>query len=205
MLDLIESGGLLMWPIIACSIVAMAIVLERLWTLRSRRVMPPDLVSRVWQWHRAGQLTDERLQHLRTASPLGCILAAALVNRHHGREVMKEAIGETGHKVVADLDRYLNSLGTIAAVSPLLGLLGTVIGMIKVFTVITSAGVGDPEVLAGGISEALLTTAAGLSVAIPTLIFHRYLEGRVDRLAISMEEMALHLVDVIEGQREDEI
>ena len=205
MLELIESGGLLMWPIIACSVLAMAIVLERLWTLRTTRVMPPDLVTRVWKWHRGGHLNEERLRRLRNESPLGCILAAALVNRHHGREVMKEAIGEAGHQVVADLDRYLNSLGTIAAVSPLLGLLGTVIGMIKVFTAITSAGVGDPAVLAGGISEALLTTAAGLSVAIPTLIFHRYLEGRVDRLALAMEETALHLVEVIEGNREDRL
>jgi biopolymer transport protein ExbB len=123
---------------------------------------------------------------------------------HPPREIMKEAIGEVGRQVVADLERYLNTLGTIASITPLLGLLGTVIGMIKVFAAITSVGVGDASVLAGGISEALITTATGMSVAIPSLIFYRYFSGRVDRLAIDMEEQALKMVEVIQGERERE-
>jgi biopolymer transport protein ExbB len=193
-----------MVPIIACSVAAMAIILERLWSLRSRRVVPSDLAVQVWHWHQQNRLDRQRIAELRDSSPLGRIMAAGLVNRGHSREVMKEAIGEVGRQVVSELERYLNTLGTIASIAPLLGLLGTVIGMIKVFTVITSAGVGDPGVLAGGISEALITTAAGLSVAIPSLIFHRYFVGRVDRLAIGMEEQALKLVEIIQGEREED-
>ncbi len=200
--ELVKAGGWLMVPIIACSIAAMAIVLERFWILRSRRVIPHGLTDRVWEWHKKGVLNQERIAEVRENSPLGRILAAGLVNRMHPREIMKESIGEVGRQVVADLDRYLNTLGTIASITPLLGLLGTVIGMIKVFAAITSAGVGDPSVLAGGISEALITTATGMSVAIPSLIFYRYFSGRVDRLAIDMEEQALKMVEVIQGERE---
>jgi biopolymer transport protein ExbB len=192
-----------MLPIIACSIVATAIVLERLWALRRQRIMPDLLVSRIWQWHRQKQLTPERVEEVRDGSPLGRMLTAGLVNRKHSREVMKEAINDTGRQVVADMERYLNTLGTIASVTPLLGLLGTVIGMIDVFTVIMDAGVGNPGVLAGGISKALITTAAGLSVAIPALMFHRYFNSRVSKLAIAMEEQALKLVEVMKGERED--
>lgn len=202
MLELIKEGGWLMLPIIACSVIAMAIVIERLWTLRRPRIMPDKLVGRVWQWYRHNQLNAERIDQLRNGSPLGRILAAGLVNRGHSREVMKEAIQDAGRQVVADMERYLDALGTIASVAPLLGLLGTVFGMIDVFSVIMNAGVGDPGVLAGGISEALITTAAGLSVAIPTLLFHRYLDGKVNKLALGMEEQALKLVEVIKGERE---
>jgi biopolymer transport protein ExbB len=201
-LELIKEGGWLMLPIIACSVIAMAIVIERLWTLRRPRIMPDKLVGRVWQWYRYNQLDAERIDRLRNGSPLGRILAAGLVNRGHSREVMKEAIQDTGRQVVADMERYLDALGTIASVAPLLGLLGTVFGMIDVFSVIMNAGVGDPGVLAGGISEALITTAAGLSVGIPTLLFHRYLDGKVNKLALGMEEQALKLVEVIKGERE---
>lgn len=202
MFELVKAGGWLMIPIIACSIAAMAIILERAWALRRRRVIPAKLTTQVWAWHKEGSLTPAHIMELRKHSPLGRILAAGLVNRQHSRDIMKEAIGEVGRQVVSELERYLNTLGTIASITPLLGLLGTVIGMIKVFTVITNAGVGDPGVLAGGISEALITTAAGLSVAIPALIFHRYFTGRVDRLAIGMEEQALKIVEVIQGERE---
>ncbi len=202
MLELIKEGGWLMLPIIACSVIAMAIVIERLWTLRRPRIMPDKLVGRVWQWYRYNQLDAERIDRLRNGSPLGRILAAGLVNRGHSREVMKEAIQDTGRQVVADMERYLDALGTIASVAPLLGLLGTVFGMIDVFSVIMNAGVGDPGVLAGGISEALITTAAGLSVGIPTLLFQRYLDGKVNKLALGMEEQALKLVEVIKGERE---
>ena len=197
-----RAGGWLMWPILACSVVAMAIILERLWSLRRRRVMPPGLMAQVWQWQRDQGLTPERIQALAQGSPLGRLLSAGLVNRNHSREVMKEAINDVGRQVVAQLERYLNTLGTIASVSPLLGLLGTVFGMIDIFTVIIDAGVGNPGVLAGGISEALLTTAAGLTVAIPSLMFHRYFNGRVNQFALAMEEEALNLVEVIKGERE---
>ncbi|MBP6808223.1 MAG: MotA/TolQ/ExbB proton channel family protein [Chromatiaceae bacterium] len=202
MLELMRAGGWLMWPILACSVVAMAIILERLWSLRRRRVMPPGLMELVWQWQLDQALTPERIQALAQGSPLGRLLSAGLVNRNHSREIMKEAINDVGRQVVAGLERYLNTLGTIASVSPLLGLLGTVFGMIDIFTVIIDAGVGNPGILAGGISEALLTTAAGLTVAIPSLMFHRYFNGRVNQFALAMEEEALNLVEVIKGERE---
>jgi biopolymer transport protein ExbB len=201
-LELVKAGGWLMWPIIACSVIAMAIVVERLWLYRKRRVLPANLVAQIWQLHQKNQLTDAHIATVRKSSPLGRILAAGLMNRRHAREVMKEAIEEEGRQVVHELERYLNTLGTIANISPLLGLLGTVIGMIKVFAAITTSGVGNPTVLAGGISEALITTAAGLSVAIPALIFHRYLSGRVDRIVLSMEDQALKMVEVMHGERE---
>lgn len=202
MFELVQAGGWLMWPIIICSVIAMAIVLERLWAYQSKKVIPANLVAQIWQLHQKGQITAAHIATVRASSPLGRILAAGLVNRKSPREVMKEAIEEEGRQVVHELERYLNTLGTIAAISPLLGLLGTVIGMIKVFTAITSAGVGNPAVLAGGISEALITTAAGLCVAIPALIFHRYLSGRVDKLVVGMEEQALKMVEVMHGERE---
>lgn len=202
MLELIKAGGLLMWPIIACSVIAMAIVLDRLWAYRTKRVIPSHLLAQIWQLQKKGEITPAHISKIRKGSPLGRILAAGLLNRNHSREVMKEVIEEEGRQVVHELDRYLNTLGTIAAIAPLLGLLGTVIGMIKVFAAITTAGVGNPSVLAGGISEALITTAAGLSVAIPALIFHRYLTGRVDRLVLAMEAQALKMVEVMHGERE---
>lgn len=204
MFELIKAGGWLMVPILACSVIAVAIIGERMWMLRVRRVIPRHLVAEVWKWVRDNQLDAVRLQTLRSGSPLGRILAAGLVNLHHDREIMKEAIEDTGRHVVLELERYLNTLGTIAAISPLLGLLGTVIGMIKVFTAITTQGVGDPGVLAGGISEALITTAAGLSVAIPALMFYRYFRGRVDMLVMRMEEEAMKMVEVFQGEREED-
>lgn len=203
MLELVQAGGWLMWPIIACSVIAMAIILERLWTYRRRRVIPANLVAQIWKLDQSQQLTAAHIATVRKNSPLGRILAAGLVNRHHPRDMMKGAIEEEGRQVVHELERYLNTLGTIATITPLLGLLGTVIGMIKVFTAITSSGVGNPAVLAGGISEALITTAAGLSVAIPAVIFHRYLSGRVDKIVVRMEEQALRMVDVMHGDREN--
>jgi biopolymer transport protein ExbB len=203
-LELIKAGGLVMWPILLCSIISLAIAAERLWTLQSKRVTPRNLVAQVWQWDKVGHLDAKRIQDLRVESPLGRILAAGLVNRHHDREVMKESIEEVGRHVAHELERFLNTLGTIASITPLLGLLGTVIGMIKVFAVITAQGVGDPAVLAGGISEALITTATGLTVAIPSLMFFRFFRGRVDELIISMEQEAIKMVEVMHGQREAE-
>jgi len=200
--ELVKAGGWLMIPIIACSVIALAIVLERLWIYREKRVLPKNLVAQVWNLHRNNQLSNAHIAAVKEGSPLGRILAAGLMNRNHSREVMKESIEEVGHQVIHELERYLNTLGTIASITPLLGLLGTVIGMIKVFTAITTAGVGDPTVLAGGISEALITTAAGLAIAIPALIFHRYLSGKVNILVLSMEEESLKMVEVMQGDRE---
>lgn len=202
MLELIKAGGWLMWPILLCSVIAMAIIAERFWSLRKARIAPDNLVGRVWQWQKEGRLDAERIHYLRAGSPLGMVLAAGLLNRDNSREIMKEGIEEVGRHVAHELERFLNTLGTIASISPLLGLLGTVIGMIKVFTVITAEGVGNPAVLSEGISEALLTTAAGLSVAIPSLMFHRYFRGRVDDLIVAMEQEALKLVEVMHGLRE---
>ncbi len=202
MYELIQAGGWLIWPIILCSIIAMAITVERLWAYRRKRVVPDYLLGEIWQLHKKGELSVSHSQSFKENSPLGQVLSAGLINMKHSREVMKEAIEEEGHQVVHELERYLNTLGTIAAIAPLLGLLGTVVGMIKVFSAITAAGVGNPSVLAGGISEALITTAAGLSVAIPSLIAHRYLTGKVDELAIAMEEQAVKMVEVMHGERE---
>ena len=205
MFELIKAGGLLMWPIMLCSVIAMAIIGERLWSLRQKKIAPKNLVALVWQWQNAGHLDKKRINNLRKSSPLGTILAAGLVNRNHSREVMKESIEETGRHIAHDMEHFLSTLGTIASISPLLGLLGTVIGMIKVFTVITSLGVGDPSVLSEGISEALITTAAGLTVAIPSLMFHRFFRGKIDGLIITMEQEALKMVEVMDGIRENEI
>ncbi len=204
MLELVIAGGWVMVAILACSVIALAIVGERLWALARRRVLPPHLVAQAWRWATSDQLDQAHLRTLRESSPLGRVLAAALVNRHHPREIMKEAVEDTGRHVAHELERYLNTLGTIAGISPLLGLLGTVLGMIKVFTTITTQGVGNPAALAGGISQALITTAAGLVVAIPSLMFYRYLRGRVDELVVRMEEEALKLVEALAGQRERE-
>ncbi|MGA8260642.1 MAG: MotA/TolQ/ExbB proton channel family protein [Arenicellales bacterium] len=200
-LELFRSGGLLMWPILACSIIAVAIVCERFWTLNRRAVTPSDLTAEVQQLIERRDLNPARIQAIRENSPLGRILAAGLENLGSGRYVMKDAIEEAGRHVVHELERFLNSLGTIAAITPLLGLLGTVIGMIKVFAAITTYGVGDPTVLADGISQALITTAAGLTVGIPALMFYRYFRGKVNELTVSLEQEALRLVEIIHGDR----
>jgi biopolymer transport protein ExbB len=199
LIDVIAAGGWLMVAILACSIVATGIVIERFFALRRRRVAWRGLVDRVIDWERKGELDQDRIDYLARCCPLGRVLSAGLVNRHHSRDVIKESVEDTGRHVVHQLERYLNSLGTIAAITPLLGLLGTVLGMIKVFNAITTQGVGDPKILAAGISEALVTTAAGLAVAIPAVMFHRYFRGRVDALVIYMEEQALKLVQAFPG------
>lgn len=202
MLELFKAGGPVMWPILLCSIAAVAIVSERFWSLQTQRIAPKNLVAQVWHWDRNGYLDQKRIQDLRRGSPLGRILAAGLMNRFHERAVMKESIEEVGRHVVHELEHYLNSLGTIAVVAPLLGLLGTVLGMIQMFSVITTQGAGDGSVVAGGIAQALITTVFGLIVAIPTLIFHRYFLGRVDDLVVTMEQEALKMVEVMHGARE---
>jgi biopolymer transport protein ExbB len=153
----------------------------------------------VWRLVETQQLQDKHIAALQQNSPLGKVLAAGLSNRHRSREIMKEAIEDTGRHVVHELERFINALGTIASISPLMGLLGTVFGMIRTFTSITTQGIGNPAVLAGGISEALITTAAGLTVAIPAVIGYRHLRGRVDSLVIEMEKEAIKLVQAVES------
>lgn len=203
MFDLIKNGGWMMIPIVICSIAAMAIIMERLWCLQRKRIIPPDLVPHIWQLHRDGKLDDRAIKNIKAGSPLGRILAAGLLNRKYGREMMKISIEEVGHQVTHELERYLNALGSIASITPLLGLLGTVDGIIRVFSDIAVGGLGDPAILSGGISESLVCTASGLTVAIPSLFFHRYFERLVDDHVVHMEEQALHLIDIMQGNREE--
>ena len=194
MLELLKSGGWLMVPILLCSIVAVGICIERLWSLRREAVAPRLLLSKVVS-DLNHDFTDQSLSALQLNSPLGQIFAAGLSQRDQGRDPMLRSIETTGVQVVHDLERYLSTLGTLAAIAPLLGLLGTVIGMIKVFSAIQLAGAGNAAVLAGGISEALITTAAGLSVAIPCLFAHRFLTRRIDELAVDMQQDAQRLIE----------
>lgn len=201
MWELFQAGGWVMWPILGCSVIALGITAERLWTLQAKAINPPGLAGQVRAHVAQGRAATLDLEALRTGSPLGRVLAAGLVNRDHDWAVVRESIEEAGRHVVHDLGRYLNMLGTIAAISPLLGLYGTVLGMIQTFGAITTAGVGDASALAGGISVALLTTAFGLTVAIPSLILYRYLRGRVDSLVVQMEQEAIALVDALRARR----
>jgi biopolymer transport protein ExbB len=201
MLEIVQAGGWLMLPIIGCSVVAVAIVLERLWTLQEKRVLPVSVANQVWEWVQQSQLDVNHIQQVHQSSPLGQVLAAGLAYRHAPREVLKEVVEDAGRHVAHDLEHYLNALGTIAAISPLLGLLGTVSGMIRSFTAITAEGVGNPTVLAGGISEALITTAAGLTVAIPALIAYRYLRGRVDSLVVKIEKESIRFIEALLHQQ----
>jgi biopolymer transport protein ExbB len=197
MWELFQAGGPFMWPLALCSIIALAIVLERLWTLQRRRVIPADLTRRTWSLIEAGQVNDKVIAALEANSPMGKILATGLSHRHRPREVMMERLEDAGRHVAHDLERFLNTLGTIASVSPLLGLLGTVTGIIKAFSVIYAGGLGDPNALAGGISEALLTTAFGLSIAIPSFIAYRYLRSRVETIVVRIEADVVRFADAL--------
>ncbi len=199
MWEIVRAGGPFMWPIIICSIAAAGILLERLWTLQRKRVLPDDLMKRVGQLVESNQVTPKVIDALEKNSPLGRVLAAALANRDRGREIMMERVEDTGRHVVHELERFLNSLGTIASISPLLGLLGTVTGIIRAFNAVMLGGMGDPRMLAGGISEALITTAGGLAVAIPSFIAYRYLRGKVERIVIDMEKIAVNFADSLGG------
>jgi biopolymer transport protein ExbB len=187
-----------MVPIILCSILSLAIIAERAWALRRSNVVPSGVGQQVEDWAARHELDRRHIDQLRSSSALGRVLAAALINRHRSRDLIKEAVEDTGRHVVYELERFLNTLGTIAGISPLLGLLGTVIGMIKVFSAILAHGVGNANQLAGGISQALITTAAGLSVAIPSFFFYRYFKGRVTAYVVSMEEQAINLIEAID-------
>lgn len=202
MWEIVRAGGWMMGPIIIFSVIAAAIILERLWTLQDRRVIPADLTRRVWQLVEAGQVNDQVIEALRQNSALGKVLATGLANRHRSRDALMERLEDAGRHVVHELERFLNTLGTIAGVAPLLGLLGTVGGIIKSFNAINAGGMGDPRALSGGIAQALVTTAAGLMVAIPSLIAYRYLRGRVDRIVIEIEKDAILLADALEVAEE---
>lgn len=201
MFEIVQAGGWLMAPIIICSLIAAAIIGERLISLQRKKVLPDGMSAKVWQWVEEDELDERHIRALRDSSPLGMILSAGLGARNRERSVIKEQIEDTGRHVAHELNRFLTTLGTIAAISPLLGLLGTVVGMVQVFAAITTHGVGDPSVLADGISQALITTAAGLTVAIPSLIGYRYLRNHVDSLVVQMEQEATKLVDTIDNQK----
>ncbi len=204
MFEIIKSGGWTIWPIILCSVAALAIIGERFWSLQQKYVAPPNLLAQVQQLLKRNELEPSHLAALRDSSPLGKILAAGLTNRDHEREILKEAIENAGRHAVPELERYLRTLGSIAAISPFLGLFGTVIGMIQMFSGIGQHGVGDPSIVAEGIAVALINTAAGLAVAIPSLLFYRYFRGRVNDLLIEMEEEAVKLVEILHGEREND-
>lgn len=205
MFDVIAAGGWIMLPIILCSIAVIAISIERYWTLNPAKIAPRSLLAQVWSWIKNNQIDAAKLRELKQSSQLGQILAAGLSNSKHGREVMKDSIQESANQVIHELERYISTLGTIAAIAPLLGLLGTVFGMIKVFAAIMIEGSGNTAVLAGGISEALITTAAGLCVAIPAMIAHRFFQRRIDSVVITMEDEAIKLVDALHSDRRVDI
>lgn len=202
MFEIIKSGGWVMVPIVLCSIVAMAIIGERFWSLQKKYIIPKGLVAQVWKWVKEGRVDKQKLIILRNSSALGKLLAAGLVNMHHDREMMKASMEEASGQVIHELEKYLNTLATIAEISPLLGLLGTVTGIIRMFAAVGEVGLGNPLVLSSGLSEALITTAAGLVVAIPSYVFYRYFRGRVDELVLTMEQEALKMIDVLHGERE---
>lgn len=193
--QILMAGGWAMAPILICSAVALAIVLERWWTLRRSSVLPPGLAQEVREWARSDQLDPAHLEKLATGSPLGELLAAALAVRHHSRDLIKERIEDTGRHVVHRMERYLNTLGTIALIGPLLGLFGTVIGLIRMFMQVMVGGMADPTKMAGGIGEALICTAAGLTVAIPAYVLHRYFRSKVAGYVVDMEKQATLLLD----------
>ncbi len=205
MFEILKGGGWLMLPIIACSIIALAVSVERLLALRIVKVAPPHLLGEVWGWIKNNQLDTNKLRELRQSSPLGLLLATGIANAKHGREIMKETLEESAAVVVYGMERYLNALGTVALIAPMLGLIGSVLGIMNVFNEIRFHGTGDPNMLAGGISEALITTASGLIVAVPATIMHRFFNGRITTLVLMLEQETLKLVDALWGDRKVEV
>ena len=201
MWELVKAGGWPMLPLLLLGVAALAIILERLWSLRRNEVMPPKLGEEVRNWATRGQLDPAHIESLRRNSPLGALLAAALDVRHKPRDQIRERIEDTGRHLVFKMERYLSALGTIAAAGPLLGLLGTVVGMIQMFLGVLDHGLGDVNQLAGGIGKALVCTATGMIVAVPALMFHRYFRSRIAGYVIEMEQEATALLDALEGAR----
>lgn len=195
MFEILKDGGLLMLPIIACSIFALGIIVERFLNLREDKILPENDAKELYLMVQRREINERRVSEIADASPLGSIMMTGLMHSNKPRHILKEHMEETGRFVAHSMERYLNALGTIAAITPLLGLLGTVIGMIEVFSVITANGAGNSELLAGGISKALITTATGIAVAVPSLFFHRYFRARVDALTVSLEQEASRFAD----------
>jgi len=193
MVDLLLAGGWLMFVLLGCSIIALTIIVERMWVLSERKIAPSDLVQDVLKRLTLRESKPLKLSELATGSPLGLILSRGLQHSEQGISVMRARMEDQGRQVIIELERYLNTLGTIASAAPLLGLLGTVLGMIQIFAVL--GGTPDPEALAGGIAQALLTTAFGLFIAIPCLMFHRYFRRRIDEFAIKLEKESQKMVD----------
>lgn len=203
MLSIIEAAGWPIWPLILCSVISLAIIGERLWSLRKNVVLPKNMLVHAVQAYRQNGVTPQLLTQLAASAPLGQILAAGLRNEKHSSAVMKEAIEEAGHLTAIDLERFLTTLGTIAAIAPLLGLFGTVIGMIEIFGSQSPSGGGsNPLVLAHGISIALYNTAFGLVVAVPSMVFYRYFRTKVDALLVEMQIQAVKLIEIIHGERD---
>ncbi|MCC7082658.1 MAG: MotA/TolQ/ExbB proton channel family protein [Burkholderiales bacterium] len=200
MWQVIQAAGWPIWPLIFASVIALGIIGERAWSLRNRAVAPPDLLAQVVQELQQAGASGQLIARLNQGSPLGRILAAGLRNVKASRELMRESIEEAGRAVTYDLDRFLTTLGTIASMSPLLGLFGTTVGMIEMFSAQTPSGL-NPVQLAHGISVALYNTAYGLVVAIPSMIFYRHYRAKVDALVISMEQQAVRLVDIVHAGR----
>ena len=198
MWEILRAGGYIMIPLSLMSVLSLAIIAERFWTLRKASVLPPALSDKVRQFARTHRLESAQLRELEESSPLGAILASVLANRSRSREVIRQKVEDCGRRVVHEMHRFLNTLGTIAIIAPLMGLLGTVFGLIKMFMVITSVGIGDANRLAGGIGEALIATASGLTVAIIAYIFHRFLRGKIQNLAVELEREAADLLDALE-------
>lgn len=200
MLELVKAGGWPMIPLLLLGVLALAIVVERFWSLRRKEILPPGLGEEVRAWAGRGQLEPAHIESLRRNSPLGELLAAALDVRNKPRDQIRERIEDTGRHVVHRMEKFLNALGSIASAGPLLGLLGTVVGMIQMFLGIQDSGVGDVNALAGGIGKALVCAAAGMIVAIPALLFHRYFRGKVTGYVMEMEKEATALVDALEAR-----
>ena len=200
MLELIRAGGWPMIPLLLLSAIALAIIVERFWSLRRDKVLPPGLGDEVRLWVGRGKALDPaHVDSLRSTAPLGALLAAALDVRNRSREEIRERVEDVGRHLVHRMERFLNTLGTIAAAGPLLGLFGTVVGMIQMFLGILDNGIGDVNQLAGGIGKALVCTATGMIVAIPALVFHRYFRGRIAGYIVDMEHEAIRLMDVLDA------
>lgn len=197
MIDFFIKGGIFMYPILLCSITALAIFIERFWNLRRSHVVPLDFVQEVEALIRKGNIPDAVMHCQHNKSPIARILLAGIKNFGKRREIIKEYLEEVGRQESASLERFVEGLGTIAGVSTLLGLLGTISGMIKIFSVISSQTVVNPGSLAGGISEALITTYAGLTVAIPTIVMYKYLQSKTNALILEMEEHSIRLVELL--------
>jgi biopolymer transport protein ExbB len=198
--EIIRAAGWPIWPLLLASIIAVALIIERSITLRRSKVVPPGLLESVVGDFRQGSVTPEMLGRLRAHSALGQVLAAGLSNLRSSREVMKESIEEVGRAAAHELERFLTSLGTIASIAPLMGLFGTVVGMIEIFGSQSPSG-ANPQQLAHGISVALYNTAFGLLIAIPSMIFYRHFRALVDSFVIDMEQQAVKLVEVVHGER----